>query len=268
MTKKTAPTKTVTELMEPLDLFALDRVFVPCTKDEFAAATAEIMASGTVGFDTESKPTFKKGEVSDGPHVVQFATQDKAFLFQLCREDCRQFLIDVLSSEEVLKVGFGLKNDYGHIHRKLGVKMRASLDLNSVFRRDGYGGTTGVRAAVAIVFSRRFHKSKSVTKSDWSSVTLSPRQKLYAANDAYAALLVMNEFDRSMEELPISGKRLRHGKPSASATLSDRTDNLSHVQETQVPRDRPLPMLLTVRLTAGSVPPGPDSGTPKRGDSQ
>ena len=151
-----------------------------------------IIASGTVGFDTESKPTFKKGEVSDGPHVVQFATSDKAFLFQLWLEDCRRFLIDVLLSEEVLKVGFGLSSDYGHIRRKLGVKMRASLDLNSVFRRDGYGKTIGVRAAVAIVFNRRFHKSKSATTSDWSSVTLSPKQKLYAANDAYAALLVMN----------------------------------------------------------------------------
>lgn len=86
-----------------------------------------------VGFDTESKPTFVTGEVSEGPHVVQFAVQSNAFIFQLHREDCHPFLIELLQSKDVPKVGFGLKSDRGQIHAIPGVNLMAVLDLNNVF---------------------------------------------------------------------------------------------------------------------------------------
>ncbi len=169
---------------------ALDGILTPATPAEFAAATAEILAAGAVGFDTEARPTFAPGEVSDGPHVVQFALPGKAYLFQMHRPDCRACLLDILQSEAVRKVGFGLEQDRGQVHAKFGVAMRAVLDLNQVFRKDGYGSSMGVRAAVGVVLQQRFHKSKKTTTSNWAVAQLSPTQKLYAANDAYAALLV------------------------------------------------------------------------------
>ena len=63
--KNTAPTKAETALLPPLQGLALDRIFVPATQAEFAAATADILAAGAVGFDTEARPTFAPGEVSD-----------------------------------------------------------------------------------------------------------------------------------------------------------------------------------------------------------
>ena len=71
--KKSVPSKDETALLEPITGLPIERIHVPATREEFAAATAEIMAAGFVGFDTESKPTFRVGEVSDGPHIVQFA---------------------------------------------------------------------------------------------------------------------------------------------------------------------------------------------------
>jgi len=75
---KTAPTKADIALLEPFVGLALEHIHVPTTTAAFALATAEIKAAGLVGFDTESKPTFVTGDVSEGPHVVQFALQDKA----------------------------------------------------------------------------------------------------------------------------------------------------------------------------------------------
>lgn len=193
---KTVPGKTEIALLEPFDGLPIERIFVPDTAEAFEAACAEILAADAVGFDTESKPTFLKGEVSSGPHVVQFALSDKAFIFQLDKQGCHPFVIEILRAEKVLKVGFGLQSDHAQILAKLGVTLNAVLDLNVRFRRLGYHGTTGVRSAVAILFGKNFRKSKSVTTSNWAQSSLTQRQLLYAANDAYAALCVYRACDR------------------------------------------------------------------------
>lgn len=213
--RKVAPSKAETALLEPFVGLALENIHVPTTKGEFASATAEIKASGVVGFDTESKPTFVTGDVSKGPHIVQFAVQNKAFIFQLHREECRQFLIEILQSEDVLKVGFGLQSDSGQIHMKLGVHLRAVLDLNNVFSRDGYHNSMGVRAAVGVIFSQRFPKSKRITTSNWSLPKLTPKQLLYAANDAFAALKILEALNRPHEDLPIRGLIASSSEPSS-----------------------------------------------------
>lgn len=207
------PTKADTDLLEAFDGLSLEHILVPASLAEFAAASAEIRAAGVVGFDTEAKPTFAKGEASEGPHIVQFATQDKAYIFQLHRPEGRPFLIEILESEDILKVGFGLKSDHGQIRNKLGVLPAAVLDLNELFRKEGYGGSTGVRAGVAIALNRKFIKSKKITTSNWSSPRLSPKQLLYAANDAYAALRVLLALDRPRSSLPVTG-----GSPAPEAT--------------------------------------------------
>ena len=207
--KKTAPTKPEIALLEPFAGLALELIHVPANSEEFAAAAAEIKAAGIVGFDTESRPTFVTGDVSEGPHVVQFALHDKAYLFQVHRAEGLPFLVELLESEQVIKVGFGLKSDSGQIFAKLGVKFGGVVDLNTVFRMNGYQKEIGVRTAVGLVFNQRFAKSKKATTSNWSQPRLTPQQILYAANDAYAALKVLEALDLPREDLPIMGLNAR-----------------------------------------------------------
>ena len=207
--KKTAPTKPEIALLEPFAGLALERIHVPANSEEFAAATAEIKAAGIVGFDTESRPTFVTGDVSEGPHVVQFALHDKAYLFQVHRAEGLPFLVELLASEQVIKVGFGLRSDSGQIFAKLGIKFGGVVDLNTVFRMNGYQKEIGVRTAVGLVFNQRFAKSKKATTSNWSQPRLTPQQILYAANDAYAALKVLEALDLRREDLPIMGLNAR-----------------------------------------------------------
>jgi ribonuclease D len=201
--KKTVPTKAEIAVLQPFVGLTLERIHVPATKGEFASATDEIKAAGLVGFDTESRPTFVTGDVSEGPHVVQFALHDKAYLFQLHRADGHPYLVELLQSEQILKVGFDLKSDSGHIYAKLGVHLGGVVDLNTVFSMDGYHKHIGVRAAVGLVFKQRFAKSRHVTTSNWSQSRLTPQQLLYAANDAYAALKVLEALDLPREDLPV-----------------------------------------------------------------
>lgn len=203
--KKIVPTKPEIALLEPFIGLTLAHIHVPTTKQEFASATVAIKAAGIVGFDTESKPTFVTGDVSEGPHVVQFALHDKAYLFQVHRAEGHPFLVELLHSDKVIKVGFGLKSDSGHIFRKLGVKFGGVVDLNTVFSMQGYQKEMGVRNAVGLVFDQRFAKSKKITTTDWSQRELTPQQMLYAANDAYAALKVLEALNLPREDLPIMG---------------------------------------------------------------
>ncbi len=201
--KKTAPSKDEIALMEPFVGLSLEHIHVPTTPEGYASATAEIMAAGIVGFDTESKPTFAVGDVSDGPHVVQFALHDKAYLFQTHRKDCYPFLIEMLQSPQLLKIGFGLSSDGKHIKSKLGIKPGALVDLNQVFSKDGFQKEMGVRSAVAQLFKQRFIKSRKVTTSNWALHELNDQQMLYAANDAYAALMVLEALKLPREALPV-----------------------------------------------------------------
>ena len=66
------------------------------------------------------------------------------------------------------------------------------LELNTVFRQQGYRKDMGVKGAVAVLFNRRFIKSKKAATSNWANARLSDAQLVYAANDAWAALRVFN----------------------------------------------------------------------------
>ena len=190
MRRQETPSKDEIALLPPFQGLAIGRVRVPATAAEFRAAGDAIHAAGVVGFDTESKPLFDVGAVSDGPHVAQFATADEAWIFQVHRTEGLQVLVDLLQAEAVQKVGFGLSSDLKHIRAKFGVELRSVIDLNDVFRASGFRSSTGVRAAVALVFGQRFAKSKRQTTSNWALPRLDERQLLYAANDAYAAIRV------------------------------------------------------------------------------
>lgn len=188
--KKTAPPKTDTSLLPPFAGLTLQQIVLVATAADCVAAAEEILAAGEAGFDTEARPTFAPGAISSGPHVLQFALPDKAFIFQLPQLPDRQPLLQLLQADNLLKVGFELKSDRLQIHRRLGIRLAGALDLNGVFRRMGYAGSVGARSAVGLVLQQNFRKSKHVSTSNWALPQLSERQLLYAANDAFAALQV------------------------------------------------------------------------------
>jgi hypothetical protein len=185
------PTKAETKILPAFQGLAQEQIHVPRSQAECEKAVAEILAAGIGGFDTEAKPTFRKGQKSDGPHVVQFALTDKAFIFQLHRSECEKATAELIASKRVLKVGFGLKNDHGQIRHRLGITLDHVLDLDQSFRKLGYRGQIGVRGAMGVLLKLSFKKSKFITTSNWALRELGSAQLRYAANDAYAALKIM-----------------------------------------------------------------------------
>ena len=169
-----------------------ENILVIQTLEQCMAIQTELHAVAVFGFDTESKPTFKVGEKSTGPHLIQLSTHEKAYLFQV-KPDILNFLKPILENEHQLKVGFGLKNDASSFRRKE-INPQSMIDLSKSFSSFGYTHQVGIQTAIALLFQRYFVKSKKISTSNWAVRNLSPQQISYAAADAYAAL-------RSFEQL-------------------------------------------------------------------
>ena len=167
-----------------------DRITLVNTETQARAAFAALTAAKVWGFDTESKPTFKVGEVSDGPHILQLSTPDRAWVFQLHEPGCRAVAAELLALGGIAKAGFGLGDDRKRIIHKLGIEPQGILELNTVFHQRGYRKDMGVKGAVAVLFNQRFIKSKKAATSNWANPHLTEAQLIYAANDAYAAVRV------------------------------------------------------------------------------
>ena len=117
----------------------------------------------------------------------------------------REAVCSLLESTSLSKVGFGLDGDKTQIRSRLEIEPRAVLDLDTVFRDLGYRKSVGLKVAVALVFNRRFVKSKRIGTSNWSNRQLNESQLLYAANDAYAAMRV----HAAIATLPLAGAATR-----------------------------------------------------------
>lgn len=175
----------------------LDRISLVVSESLAEEALAALIAADAIGFDTESKPTFLKGEVSTGPHLVQLATDSKAYLFPVAPRYDTRALKAVLESPKVLKIGFGLGNDHSVLKSRLDIAASNVLDLGEVLRGPGHRGTVGAKVAVAHFFGQKLQKSKKIGTSNWSNVHLSERQLLYAANDAHVALMLYRAWLRT-----------------------------------------------------------------------
>ncbi|MCB4358124.1 3'-5' exonuclease [Quatrionicoccus australiensis] len=164
-------------------------------------ARVALMATDAIGFDTESKPTFLKGEVSTGPHLIQLATDEHAYLFPVTGTPALDVLKAVLEAPGVLKVGFGLGNDRSALHTRLNIALQNVLDLGEELRGPGHRGTVGAKVAVAHYFGQKLQKSKKIGTSNWANARLNERQILYAANDAHVALRIYRTW-RQNNDLP------------------------------------------------------------------
>ena len=192
---KSTPDKDAIALLPEFKRLGLDRITLVSTEEQARMAYAQLAKEKAWGFDTESKPTFHVGEVSDGPHIVQLSTRQRAWVFQLHDLACRAVVAELMALGGIAKAGFGLGDDRKRILSKLGVEPQGVLELNTIFHQRGYRKDMGVKGAVAVLFNQRFIKSKKAATSNWANPKLSESQLVYAANDAYAAIEVFHALD-------------------------------------------------------------------------
>jgi ribonuclease D len=185
------PTRDAISEMEPFIGLDLKNIHLVTTQQEVSSALDDLMRHPFLGFDTESRPTFTKGQLSEGPHVLQFATEHNAYIFQAHLAPCRAAIAKIIESKHIAKVGFGLNDDIKRIAGKFKLHQQSIIDLDHTFKKYfAQKNSVGVKTAIALLFNRRLIKSHKATTSNWSNKVLSEKQLLYAANDAFAAIAV------------------------------------------------------------------------------
>jgi ribonuclease D len=139
-----------------------------------------------IGFDTESRPSFSKG-VSYPPSIIQLATHNTAYLFQLEKTLIFDELVDLFSSPGIKKIGIGTQNDIDKLQEIRKFQARGFIDLSNIAAQKGII-QVGARALTARYLKQRLTKSSQ--KSNWSNAQLTPKQQEYAATDAWVCLKI------------------------------------------------------------------------------
>jgi len=151
------------------------------SEQDFEDARNDFLRERWVGFDTETRPSFKKGDVHL-PCMIQAATERAVYLFRIRPDSDFRVPAELIASQEALKVGVGLAYDMRALKRLHPFDERGTLDLGDLARQCGLK-QTGVRSLAGIFLKLRIPK---VTKtSNWAAPRLTSAQIQYAATDAW-----------------------------------------------------------------------------------
>jgi ribonuclease D len=159
-----------------------------------------------IGFDTETKPCFTKGNGGNMVALMQLSTQTECFLFRLNKiGTLPNPLARLMANPNIKKIGISLKDDFHALNRRKrsNFKPSAFVDLQSVIANYGIEEMS-LQKIYAIVFGKRISKSQQL--SNWEAETLSEAQKEYAALDAWACLQIFKELSKHQPQ-PIQYKK-------------------------------------------------------------
>jgi ribonuclease D len=157
-------------------------VSLVATPAELERSMEEIRGESVVGFDTETRPAFRKGE-SYLPSLMQVATARRVHVLQLSRLNCSAAAAELLGSPAIVKTGIGLSYDLGQLKLLFPFDAAAVLDLGEVAKGQGLR-QSGVRNLAGLFLG--FRIPKGAQTSNWAAPHLSEQQIRYAATDAWA----------------------------------------------------------------------------------
>jgi len=149
-----------------------------------------------LGFDTETRPSFKKGKVYP-TSLIQLSSTTQAWLLRLNRIGTSNELLDLLASEDTLKVGSGLNDDLRRLQSDFQFEPAGFLDLQQ-YVEAFHIEEKGLKKLSGIVLGRRISKSQQV--SNWDADLLSDAQLRYAATDAWICLEIYNTLRKSLTQ--------------------------------------------------------------------
>jgi ribonuclease D len=192
MSKKWLNDKTTitNEELNLLPLVAFEGpVEVISDKNNLIQAFDEISRYNRVGFDTETKPVFVKGQ-RNKVALMQIATPEKVFLIRLKATGITQEIIDFLQNENILKIGVGIRDDIKTIQVLKRFQPGGFIELTDITKQAKLE-VESVKKLTGLVLG--FRISKSAQTSNWEAEQLDSKQISYAATDAWVCLGIYDQ---------------------------------------------------------------------------
>lgn len=171
----------------PIETFEGDIIVIDHT-EEVRDACNYLFTVSELGFDTETKPAFKRGQINKVA-LMQLATEEKCFLFRLNRIGYPDELEALMSDPGVKKIGLSLRDDFAAIRKRSVRKPENFVDLQGFVDQFGIEDNS-LQKIYAILFGKKISKNQRV--SNWEVETLTSAQQSYAAIDAWACLRIYN----------------------------------------------------------------------------
>ncbi|MBS3807872.1 MAG: 3'-5' exonuclease domain-containing protein 2 [Bacteroidales bacterium] len=158
-------------------------IFLIDTLDKLDQAMPMLKGENLLGFDTETRPSFKKGKNYEVA-LLQLANADRAFLFRLNHIGIPDALKDLMGDPNVLKIGLALRDDLAGLKRLDHFEPAGFIDLQDMASENSVPHN-GLKKLAAKFLNYRISKSRSKRLSNWEADRLGPKQVRYAATDAW-----------------------------------------------------------------------------------
>lgn len=153
------------------------------TIEAMEEAVERLKGQSPLGFDVETRPSFKKGE-SHPPALIQIGDADCVYLFRICKTKTLAPLLPILESENILKTGVAIKDDVKELQAMEAFEPAGFVDVTNITRELGYENR-GLRALAGLLLKGRISKAAQV--SNWERTELNQKQIRYAATDAWVS---------------------------------------------------------------------------------
>ena len=173
------------------------RIFIIDREEQIDAVCRDLAAQRIIGFDTETRPSFKAG-VTNRVALLQLSTHERCYLIRLCRTKLHNSLLKILSNPNIIKIGADVAGDIRSLHALRHFQERGFVDLQHIASNWGIEEKS-LRKMSAIVLGQRVSKAQRL--SNWEASTLTPQQQMYAATDAWVCISI---YEKLMSLPPVT----------------------------------------------------------------
>lgn len=172
------------------------RIIVIFTERDANKAVDYLMKQPVLGFDTETRPSFKKGQ-SHQVALLQVATHDTCFLFRLNKIGVTDSVVRLLEDKDITKVGLSLQDDMRMLNQRRAFTPGTFVELQKEVKDIGIEDNS-LQKIFANLFGGKIAKGQQL--SNWEAEILSEAQQRYAATDAWACIKIHEEVARMKRE--------------------------------------------------------------------
>lgn len=158
---------------------------------ELAGIANELSTAKHLGFDTETRPSFKKGDIFK-VSLLQLSTENNAYLIRLGKVTQFQLLKAIFENKEIVKVGVAIRDDIKQLQKLFSFSPDNFIELQEIAKLKGLKNF-GLKGMTEEVLQARLSKKAKIT--NWDAHELTNQQILYAATDAWIGLQLFQKLE-------------------------------------------------------------------------